>query len=154
MQVGMEQTAGRLGGKTRYVFAETGDHDAEERTKTWKEVTIQKILSEIAGKYIDDYEKVTGIRIKDSIEEISVATPATFARYFGVPNGTAYGYELSGWDGVMARSLSRGSELNIPGLAFCGGHSATGDGFGVSYESGIAAAEKAAADLKEADRGN
>lgn len=110
--------------------------------------------SEIAGKYIDDYEKVTGIRIKDSIEEISVATPATFARYFGVPNGTAYGYELSGWDGVMARSLSRGSELNIPGLAFCGGHSATGDGFGVSYESGIAAAEKAAADLKEADRGN
>ena len=77
--------------------------------------------SEIAGKYIDDYEKVTGIRIKDSIEEISVATPATFARYFGVPNGTAYGYELSGWDGVMARSLSRGSELNIPGRAFCGG---------------------------------
>ena len=86
--------------------------------------------------------------IKDSIEEISVSTPATFARYFGAPNGTAYGYELSGWDGVMARTLSLGSELDIKGLSFCGGHSASGDGFGVSYESGVKAAEKAIADIR------
>ena len=33
MQVG-SRTRGAVKGKTRYVFAETGDHDAEERTKT------------------------------------------------------------------------------------------------------------------------
>ena len=104
--------------------------------------------SETARKYIEDYEKTLGVSIKDSIEEISVSTPATFARYFGAPNGTAYGYELSGWDGVMARTLSLGSELDIKGLSFCGGHSASGDGFGVSYESGVKAAEKAIADIR------
>ena len=108
--------------------------------------------SETARKYIEDYEKTLGVSIKDSIEEISVSTPATFARYFGAPNGTAYGYELSGWDGVMARTLSLGSELDIKGLSFCGGHSASGDGFGVSYESGVKAAEKAIADIR-GDRG-
>ena len=102
----------------------------------------KRFKSEVAAKYIADYEKVLGISIRDRIEEISVATPVTFARYFGSPNGTAYGYELSGWDGIIPRILSRGSELNIDGLTFCGGHTASGDGFGVSYLSGKEAADK------------
>ena len=101
----------------------------------------REMKSEVAELYIEDYERVTGIRIKDRIEEISVATPVTFARYFGSPNGTAYGYELSKWDSLMARNLSQESELNIAGLTFCGGHSVRGDGYGVSYESGMSAAE-------------
>ncbi|MBO4413533.1 MAG: NAD(P)/FAD-dependent oxidoreductase [Clostridia bacterium] len=108
----------------------------------------KKFKSDVAAKYIEDYEKVVGVQIKEHIEEISVATPATFARYFGSPNGTAYGYELSGWDGLIARILSKGSELNIDGLTFCGGHSASGDGFGVAYTSGIEAAGKVIEKLK------
>lgn len=112
--------------------------------KTMKGVTAdnyKKFKSDTAAAYIDNYEKVLGVNIREHIEEISVATPVTFANYFGAPNGTAYGYELSGWDGVMARILSTGNELNIKGLTFCGGHGAKGDGYGVSYVTGIEAAE-------------
>ena len=113
----------------------------------------REMKSRIAELYIDDYEQVTGIRIKDRIEEISIATPVTFARYFGAPNGTAYGYELSKWDSLMARSLSQGHELNIAGLTFCGGHSVRGDGYGVSYYTGVEAAEAVIKRLREARDG-
>ena len=113
----------------------------------------REMKSRIAELYIDDYEQVTGIRIKDRIEEISIATPVTFARYFGAPNGTAYGYELSKWDSLMARSLSQGHELNIAGLTFCGGHSVRGDGYGVSYYTGVDAAEAVLKRLREARDG-
>lgn len=109
----------------------------------------KQFKSEIAKRYIADYEQVTGIRISDCIEEISVATPVTFARYFGSPNGTAYGYRLSRWDGLMARILSAADEFKIKGLTFCGGHTASGDGFGVSYASGLEAADRVLALLKE-----
>lgn len=112
-----------------------------------------KFKQDIAKKYIADYESVLGIGIKDHIEEISVATPATFASYFGSPNGTAYGYELSGWDGVMARILNKDNELRIKGLSFCGGHTSSGDGFSVSYVSGAEAADAAMAQIGGGDDG-
>ncbi|MBQ7700592.1 MAG: NAD(P)/FAD-dependent oxidoreductase [Clostridia bacterium] len=101
-----------------------------------------KFKQRIAEKYVDDLCSVLGIDIRENIEEISVATPVTFARYFGSPDGTAYGYRLSGWDGLMARMLSKGTELDIEGLTFCGGHASSGDGFGVSYRSGVEAADE------------
>lgn len=104
--------------------------------------TYVKFKNQTAEKYIKDYEKVMGVSIRDHIEEISVATPVTFARYFGAPNGTAYGYELSGWDSMMARILNRGNEMNIDGLSFCGGHGVFGDGFGVTYKSGFETARE------------
>ncbi len=122
----------------------TGD----EMMKNVTPENYRRFKSDIAAKYIGDYENVLGVNIKDYIEEISVSTPATFARYFGAPNGTAYGYELSGWDGIMARILNKGNELNIDGLTFCGGHSSSGDGFGASYVSGIDAAKQAISKIR------
>ena len=120
-----------------------------------KDVTpenYRKFKSDTAEKYISDCESVCGISIKDHIEEISVATPETFARYFSAPNGTAYGYRLSKKDGIMSRILEGDKEFDFGGVIFCGGHSETGIGFGVSYTSGVSAAEKALAMLgKEED---
>ncbi|MBQ3894889.1 MAG: NAD(P)/FAD-dependent oxidoreductase [Clostridia bacterium] len=117
------------------VFPKSGIFDGVDAAN------YKKFKSDFSRKYIADFEKTLGIELLPYIEEISVATPATFARYFGAPNGTAYGYELSAWDGVLSRTLNRSNELNVPGLTFCGGHSVNGDGFGVTYTSGVEAAE-------------
>jgi len=106
---------------------------------------------EAARHYIEDYEKTLGIEIQSHIEEISIATPVTFARYFAAPDGTAYGYELSRWDGVIARMLDKRNKFNYDRLTFCGGHGASGDGYGVTYESGIEAGEKVASRLRKAE---
>ena len=112
--------------------------------KVMSEVTpenYKKWKSDFAKKYIEDYEKVTGVTVFPYIEEISVSTPATNARYFGSPDGTAYGYRLSHWDNLMSRLLCKESELDIDGLSFCGGHGANGSGFGVTYTSGVETAD-------------
>jgi prolycopene isomerase len=90
----------------------------------------------IAKKYITDYEKLTGISILPHVEEISVATPVTFARYLGTPEGTIYGYKLSGWDNLLSRISCEKDEYTIPGLSFCGGHAFRGDGYSSAYVSG------------------
>ena len=74
-----------------------------------------------------------GIDIRSHIEEISVATPVTFARYLGTPDGTIYGYKLSGWDHLMSRTAHVKADFTIPGLTFVGGHSSRGDGYSSSY---------------------
>lgn len=96
----------------------------------------KKYKNEIAYKYIDDYEKLTGISIRPHIEEISVATPVTFARYLGTPDGTIYGYKLSGWDNLLSRISCEKDEYTIPGLSFCGGHATRGDGYSSAYVTG------------------
>ena len=121
-----------------------------------KDVTpenYRKFKNDTAEKYIKDYESVCGIRIREHIEEISVATPETFARYFSAPNGTAYGYRLSKNDGIMSRILGSGNEFDFGGVVFCGGHSENGIGFGISYTSGISAAEKVLGKLGKEDVG-
>lgn len=109
----------------------------------------KKFKNDFAKKYIDDLEAVMGIDVSSHIEEISISTPATNARYFGSPNGTAYGYTMSGWDSLMSRTLNKENELDIPGLSFCGGHGASGPGFGVTYLSGVEAADAAIKRIKE-----
>lgn len=106
---------------------------------------------EAAKRYIEDYEKTIGVDIMSHIEEISVATPVTFASYFASPDGTAYGYELSRWDGLIARMLDKINKFSYDRLTFCGGHGASGDGYGVTYMSGVEAGEKVAARLKKAE---
>lgn len=92
--------------------------------------------NQIAKKYIEDYEKLTGISIMPHIEEISIATPVTFARYLGTPDGTIYGYKLSGWDNLLSRISNEKNEYTIPGLSFCGGHAFRGDGYSSAYVTG------------------
>lgn len=110
--------------------------------------TYKAYKNELAKKYITDCEKVLGVSIIPHIEEISIATPATFARYLDTPGGTAYGYHLSRWDNLMVRISSEKEDFTIPGLTFCGGHHTRGDGFSSAYNTGRAAGQKVVARVK------
>ncbi len=112
----------------------------------------KKFKNEIAKKYIEDAEETLGIDITSHIEEIAVATPVTFARYLGTPEGTIYGYKLAGWDSLMARTQSEREDFNIPGLSFCGGHHIRGDGYSSAYITGNSVSKTVIRKLaKEAD---
>ena len=111
----------------------------------------KRYKNEIARKYITDYEALTGISILPHVEEISIATPVTFARYLGTPDGTIYGYKLSGWDNLLSRISCEKDEYTIPGLNFCGGHAFRGDGYSSAYVSGDTVAKRV---VKRAKGGN
>ena len=104
--------------------------------KDLKPEDYKKYKNALAKKYIEDAEKQLNISIMPHIEEISVATPVTFARYLGTPEGTIYGYRLSGWDNLMARTAGEKTDYAIPGLSFCGGHYIRGDGYSCAYIMG------------------
>ena len=108
----------------------------------------KKYKNNIAKKYIEDAEKVLGISITPHIEEISVATPVTFARYLGTPEGTIYGYKLSRWDNLMARIAGEKTDYAIPGLSFCGGHYIRGDGYSCAYIMGETIGKRVANRIK------
>ena len=108
----------------------------------------KKYKNAVAKKYIEDAEKVLGISIMPHIEEISVATPVTFARYLGTPEGTIYGYKLSGWDNLMARIAGEKTDYAIPGLSFCGGHYIRGDGYSCAYIMGDTIGKRVAKRIK------
>jgi len=101
---------------------------------------------------LDTFERATGIRLKDSIEEIEIATPETFANFNGKYNGCIYGYEVEPWDSVIAKSLTinDADENPIKGLRFAGGFSRQSQGFSSSYKTGEIAGRLAAADCREA----
>ena len=116
--------------------------------KDLKPEDYKKYKNEIAKKFIEDAEKTLGISITPHIEEISVATPVTFARYLGTPEGTIYGYKLSGWDSLMARVAGEKADYAIPGLSFCGGHYIRGDGYSCAYIMGDTIGKRVAKRLK------
>ena len=95
-----------------------------------------KMKNEVAEGIIDKFEAETGIKLKDSIEEFSVATPWTFSRYAGSPEGAVYGYELGGWDTMMARLMMIDEDYPIKGLKFCGAAGPRGDGYSATYICG------------------
>ena len=103
----------------------------------------------VAEKYIRDYEETMGISVRPHIEEISVATPVTFARYLCTPRGTIYGYANEGWDNVVTRTATEALDYDTPNLYFCGGHYIRGDGYPSGYMTGDMAAKAVIADLKE-----
>ena len=70
---------------------------------------------------ISAYEKATGITIHNSIEELEVATPVTFARYINSPQGVTLGYLGSDWDSLLPRIMTEKTDNDTPGLRFCGG---------------------------------
>ena len=110
-----------------------------------KEVTIENyynLKEELALKFIDKFERSTGILIKDYIEEIEIATPCTFARYTNSPQGSIYGYAASCGDNLLSRMMGMFNENYINGLRFCGGSSFRLSGYSSSYLSGETAAGK------------
>lgn len=104
--------------------------------------------SEIAENMIDAFERTTGIVIKPYIEEIEIATPVTFARYGGYPDGDVYGYKATGMDNLLPRMVGMDSENFIPNLRFCGGFDVKLSGFSASYLSGDLAARLTLKDMK------
>jgi len=88
------------------------------------------------SKLIDIYEKTTGARIREHIEEIAIATPATFVRYENTPKGNIYGYQLSPVDGIVPRTLAIQEEQYMPGLDFVGGYGRRAHGFSCSIING------------------
>lgn len=96
-----------------------------------------KVKDKIAREMVESFEKVAGIDLKSHIEEIVVASPETWARYLGTPQGDVYGYACGTWDGMFPRVQS-GHKLDytIKGLRFCGGHGTQMDGYSQAYLSG------------------
>lgn len=117
--------------------------------KDLKPEDYKKFKNEFVRKYIEDYEKVMGIDIMSHIEEISIATPVTFARYLNTPTGEIYGYETSEWDNIMLRSLLGSKDTQIKGLTFVGGHASRGDGYSSAYHTGFSGANSVIKKINE-----
>ena len=109
----------------------------------------KEFKNRVAKAYIEDYEKVTGVDVMNHIEEISVATPVSFARYLGTPDGEVYGYELTDWDNIISRIQNKDKDFNIKNLTFCGGHDTRGDGYSSAYINGEQAGNIAIKNIKK-----
>lgn len=108
-----------------------------------------KEKNRIAYCMIDEFEKATGIKIRDSIEEFEVATPVTFANYCNAYNGSIYGYEPDSWDSLLPRMMMMDQDILIKGLRFSGGFAFRLHGYSSSYMSGETAALLTVKDIKE-----
>ncbi len=100
--------------------------------EAWGDITPESYAKEknrVADAMIARYEEVTGIDLRGHIEEISVASPITFARYMNTPQGSIYGYNSSRWDGMSSRTIAEGAEKTVPGLWFVGAHGQRLSGF-------------------------
>ena len=107
-----------------------------------------KVKDYAANKMIERFEQDTGYKIRDSIEEISVATPMTYARYCGHPEGGIYGYESQYWDGLMPRLLMMAEDHKTRGLRFAGGFSMRLSGYSSAYFSGDITGRQTVGDIK------
>jgi len=87
------------------------------------------------------------VSIRPYIEEIAISTPATFARYLNTPGGTPYGYELTLWDSMMARTLNGKNEQLIGNLWLVGAHGERGDGYNSTYANGRCCGLKAVREI-------
>ena len=113
------------------------------RPGAWDNVKPEEyfdVKTKIADGLIENFEKATGVQIRDHIEEIEVATPQTFSRFTGTYNGVIYGYELESWDSIIPRLQSMNDEKYIEGLEFCGGFGKRGHGYSSSLKDGETAA--------------
>ncbi|MGN1023733.1 MAG: hypothetical protein ACI4OJ_09550, partial [Lachnospiraceae bacterium] len=102
---------------------------------------------EMERDWIQHYEETTGIRIAPYVEEISMATPVTFARYLGTPQGTPYGYQVEAWDNIISRFLAMDQEQILPGLRVTGAACENIDGYNCCYANGLLQAQRTIADI-------
>ena len=94
--------------------------------------TYNKMKEEFAGKVIDLMEKKFG-RIKEFIEEVDVATPATLFRYTNNWKGSAQGW-LPGKN-LIARSLIKPTLPGLKNFYYSGHWSIAGGGLPVALKS-------------------
>ena len=106
------------------------------------------LKEQLADRIIMAFEDATGICIKPYIEEIEIASPLTFARYSGHPDGVIYGYKATGLDNLLPRIINEPNVNYIPNLQFCGGFASQMSGYSSTYLSGDRAAWKTLQDMK------
>lgn len=123
----------------------------------WGNVTEKdyfKAKDRMAQDMIDVFERETGCKIRDSIEEICAASPTTYARYCGHPEGVIYGYETADWDSLMPRMMMMKEEaMMTPGLRFAGGYAMRSSGYSSAYISGDLSGRQTVGDLKKEANG-
>ena len=107
------------------------------------------LKDKVARQHIETFKNVYGVDIAPYIEEVEVSTPMTFARYLGTPEGSTYGYDVGGWDAMLARMMMIGEEFPIKGLRHIGAASFRGDGYSSTWINGDMCAAMACAELKE-----
>lgn len=118
----------------------------------WGDIDIRdyyKVKDRIAEESIEYFEKLVGVDLRSHIEEIEVATPWTFARYMGTPQGACYAYETRMWDSILARYAMLGQDHGIPGVSFCGASGPNGDGYNAAMGSGALSGGMIAQYLRE-----
>jgi len=118
----------------------------------WGQIKVQdyyKKKDEVAEKILTLYKKKMGIDLHPFIEEIEIATPWTFARYNGAPEGAVFGYENENWDSLLNRIRAFPQEQEVAGLSFVGAFSFRGDGYSSAYINGAKVAKKVISDLRK-----
>lgn len=106
----------------------------------WDKLSKEEYYKEkyaFAESMIANFEKATGVNIRDNIEEIEVATPVTFARFIGSPGGAIYGYMAKKWDGIFARKNMDKKFTQIEHLEFVGGFMNNLNGYSSTYGDGF-----------------
>ena len=121
---------------------------APEEWGELKQEDYFRFKNEGAKKMLKSLKEKTGIDLTGHIEEMEVASPWTFARYLGVPEGSVYGYEARDWDGMMARMQMIGSDYPIKGLRPIGAAGPRSDGYSATIVCGQLIAGSALRDLK------
>ena len=117
-----------------------------------KEEDYFKTKNRIASAMIRRFEEAVGVNLRDHIEEIAVATPQTYARYCGHPQGVIYGYESQYYDGLMTRIQMVEEDRFVPGLRIGGAFGERLIGYPSSYKSGANEAGRTLRDMaKEGD---
>ena len=114
------------------------------------EVDYSAITGKVTQLHLPQHlEEISSTRIRDAIEEISVASPTTYARYCGHPQGVIYGYETADWDSLMPRMMMMKEDAALfPGLRFAGGYAMRSSGYSSSYVSGDLSGRQTVGDLK------
>ncbi len=118
----------------------------------WDDVTpstYHKAKREFADKMIANFERGTGIKIREHIEEIEIAAPMTYAHYTEAPNGTIYGYDAVGTNSIVHRLMTMAMGEKIKNLYFAGGYTQQCIGFSPSYTTGGIAAQQILDDAKK-----
>lgn len=110
-----------------------------------------KVKNKVAKMMIERFEKDTGCNLRDHIEEISIATPMTYAHYCGHPEGVIYGYESQYWDGLNPRLLMMAQDHTVRGLRFAGGYSMRLSGYSSAYFSGDISGRQTVGDFKRGE---
>lgn len=125
-------------------FTTFGGHDE------WSDVSVEdytKLKEKYARKFMRILKEKAGIDFSGHIEEVSLASPWTFARYLGTPEGCVYGHEVTGWDAMMARAVAGGADFPVKGLYPIGAGGSRGDGYSSAYAHGQIVALKAMKDM-------